>query len=75
MGSHLPPNFDGVFDPEATANICLAFDRTCSGIHGMPSDYLKDLIARRVIAIARRGEKDPDRLAAATLLSFGIKGE
>ena len=73
MDSHVPfIDFSEAFDAEATSAICLAFDRTCHSVQGTPSDYLKELIAKRVIAIARRGEKDPDRLAEATLSSLGF---
>jgi hypothetical protein len=64
-------SFSEAFDAEATTAICLAFDRTCQRVQGTPSDYLKELIAKRVIAIASRGEKDPDRLAEAALSFFG----
>ena len=68
-------DFSEAFDAEATTAICLAFDRTCHSVQGKPSDYLKELIAKRVIAIARRGEKDPDRLAEAALSSLGFANE
>ena len=68
-------DFSESFDAEATTAICLAFDRTCHSVRGTPSDYLKELIAKRVIAIARRGEKDPDRLAEATMSSLGFASE
>ena len=66
-------DFSDAFDAEATTAICLAFDRTCDSVQGKPSDYLKEIIAKRVIAIARRGEKDPNRLAEATLSSLGFQ--
>jgi hypothetical protein len=73
MDSHASlPNFEEAFDAEATAMICLAFDKTCHDIQGKPSDYLKEIIAKRVIAMARRGETNPDRLAEATMTSLGF---
>jgi hypothetical protein len=66
--------FDRAFDADATANICLAFDKTCRNLpdKGSP-DFFKEIVARRVIEIAARGERDPDRLTEATLLSPGLK--
>jgi hypothetical protein len=66
--------FDQVFDAEATRNICLAFDKACARLREQcQPEYIKDLIARRVIALARRGERDPERLSEATLSSLGLK--
>jgi hypothetical protein len=63
------------FDPEATQTLCVAFDKVCSTIAERDrSDFVKELIARRVIALAERGERDPDKLAAATTSSLGLHG-
>jgi hypothetical protein len=57
------------FDPEATQTLCVAFDKVCSTIAERDrSEFVKELIARRVIALAERGERDPHKLAAATNL-------
>jgi hypothetical protein len=51
----------------------LAFDKTCERLREQRQpEYIKDLIARRVIALARRGERDPERLCEATLASLGL---
>ena len=63
------------FDPEATQTLCLAFDKACSIVAERDrSEFVKELIARRVIALAERGERDPDRLAEATTSSLGLHG-
>ena len=63
------------FDPEATQTLCVAFDKVCGTIAERDrSEFVKELIARRVIALAERGERDPDRLAKATSSSLGLRG-
>jgi hypothetical protein len=63
------------FDPEATHSLCIAFDKACSTIAAQDrSEFVKELIARRVIALAERGERDPDKLAEATTASLGLHG-
>jgi hypothetical protein len=63
------------FDPEATHILCIAFDKACSTIADRDrSEFVKELIARRVIALAERGERDTDRLAEATSASLGLPG-
>ena len=54
------------FNPEATHSLCVAFDKVCSTIAERDrSEFVKELIAKRVIALAERGEHDPDKLAEA----------
>ncbi len=63
------------FDPEATHTLCLAFDKACSTVaERHRSEFVKELIARRVIALAERGDRDPDKLAEATTSSLGLHG-
>ena len=63
----------GGFDPEATHTLCVAFDMVCSTVAERDrSEFVKELIARRVIALAERGEQDPQRLAEAVTSSLGL---
>lgn len=57
----------GVFEPEATAAMGQAFDAACNGLHDAGKDELYELIAKRIVAAASRGELDPVRLRAAGL--------
>jgi hypothetical protein len=64
----------GAFDPEATNNLCVAFDNVCSTIaESERSEFVKELIARQVIALADRGERDSDKLAQAVSSSLGLR--
>jgi hypothetical protein len=83
MGSVLPfPPADRIvlqltdrcFDAETTAAICQAFDKVCRELHdrGQP-ESVREIIARRLIAIAGRGERDPDKMCEAALISLGVR--
>jgi len=64
----------GGLDPEATHNLCVAFDNVCSTIaENDRSEFVKELIARQVIALAERGERDPDKLAHAVSSSLELR--
>jgi hypothetical protein len=56
-----------VFEPEATAAMGEAFDAACNGLQGAGKAKLCELIAKRIVAAASRGELDPVRLRAAGL--------
>ena len=42
--------------------------------NGQP-DIVKEVIARRIISLAQKGERDPDRLCARALAALGDKAE
>jgi len=58
----------GAFDPEAIAVISEAFEAACNELNeaGQPK-VAPEVIAGRIIAAARAGERDPARLRAAAL--------
>jgi hypothetical protein len=62
---------DRSFDAESTALICQAFDKASRALNdrGQP-DSVKEIIARRIIEIAARGERDPDRMSQGALTSL-----
>jgi hypothetical protein len=58
----------GAFGPEATAAMGEAFEAACKELHDSDkSELVRKLIARRIIAAARRGELDAARLRIAAL--------
>jgi hypothetical protein len=58
----------GAFGPEATAAMGEAFEAACKELHDADkSEPVRKLIARRIIAAARRGELDAVRLRTAAL--------
>ena len=56
------------FDAEATAALIAAYESAIAAIarSGQPRD-LCEVAARRIIAMASKGERNPDRLCAAAL--------
>jgi hypothetical protein len=65
---------DRSFDAETTALIGQAFDQTCRELHdkSQPAS-VKEIIAQRIIEIAGRGERDPDRISEAVLKCLGLR--
>jgi hypothetical protein len=57
----------GAFEPEATAAMGEAFDTACKELQDGGEPEVRKLIAKRIIAAARRGELDPVRLRTAVL--------
>jgi len=57
-----------VFDSETTAVLAAAYERAISGLRarGQP-EVMREIVAKRIIALAARGERDPERLYAAAL--------
>ena len=57
-----------VFDDELTKLMGEAFDAACRGLHdkGQPA-IVQEVLAKRIINAARRGERDPKRLLEAAL--------
>lgn len=62
------------FDAEESVVINKAFDRTCKALRdaGQP-ESAREAAARHLIAIAGRGERDPDKMCETVLVSFGLR--
>ena len=65
---------DMVFGPDATRAMGAAFDKACRSLQdtGQPS-IVQEVIARRIIELAREGDSDPDRLCDMTLKTLGYE--
>ena len=48
------------FDPETTRLLGLAYERACEGVG--PDVTVREALAKRIIEVARRGERDLDKL-------------
>jgi hypothetical protein len=59
------------FEPAAIDAMSVAFEDVCRTL-GLAelSDPLRDLVAKKVIEFAQRGERDPGRLKELTLAAF-----
>jgi len=63
---------DVCFDDVATSAMGEAFDRACASLKNCGS-AVPAIIADRIIAFAKNGERDPARLYEQALLIFGIE--
>jgi hypothetical protein len=64
----LIPNYEHVFGPEATTAMGSALDQICS-VLGVDHDAgLREIIAGRIIELARRGERDATKLRDRVLM-------
>ena len=60
------------FNPETLKVLCEAYDKARASLRdtGQPR-ILNEVIASRIIAMAKQGERDPDRLCAKALIGLG----
>jgi hypothetical protein len=63
---------DSAFDDEVTQILGKAYDIACRSLHpkGQPP-VVQEILAKKIIAAAQRGERDPDRLAGIALGTLG----
>jgi hypothetical protein len=65
---------DGAFDPDTTSTMGAAFERACKSLHDMGQpDIVKKIIAKRIVEIAKTGERDPVQLCERALAAMGLK--
>jgi len=62
------------FNHTATLAMGEAFDRACKSVLNSGSTgTVREIIAKRIIAAAKNGERDPVRLHEQALVPFGIE--
>ena len=61
------------FDPEIKSIMGQAFVSACKALHddGQP-EVVNTVLAKRIIAIAKTGERDPNQLCDRALQAFGL---
>jgi hypothetical protein len=61
------------YDPETVQALCAAYDRTKKELHdsGQP-EIVREILARRILDLAAKGERDPERLCAGALGSLHL---
>jgi len=68
------PVQDVFFDDETTLAMGEAFDQACTSLRRFRTLItVRELIAKRIIAAAKNGERDPARLCEQALIPFGIE--
>jgi hypothetical protein len=62
------------FDDTATSAMGEAFDKACTSLQNFGTACtVREIIAKRIIAVAMNGERDTARLYEQALISFGIE--
>lgn len=60
------------FDPEATSAMSTAFEEVCRALKLLETDtHGREAVASQIIELARRGEKNPERLRDRVLRDTG----
>ncbi|HYC17299.1 MAG TPA: hypothetical protein VEC94_08835 [Pseudolabrys sp.] len=75
MGQRIRDLFHAAaFDPETVKLLCDAYERARKSLHdtGQP-DIVNEIIAQRMIALAKQGERDPEKLCEGALKALGNK--
>jgi len=68
------PNQNFEFDDAATSAMGEAFDKACKSLRSFGTACtVREIIAKRIIAVATNGERDPARLRDQALLALGIE--
>jgi hypothetical protein len=74
MGTVVELFRDTAFDPEVVALLCAAYEEARKSLHSSGQPHvLQEVIARRIIASAERGERNPDKLCEDALSRLGLK--
>ena len=68
----LVPIQDVCFDDQATLAMGAAFDQACGSLAHFARADVRQLLAKRIIEAAIRGEVDPVRLHSQALTGFSI---
>ena len=74
MGQILPfAHPDNAFDPETTAVLAIAYEQAIGTLSdgGYP-ELVREIIARKILAFAAKGERDPARLCTLALAALGV---
>lgn len=76
MGTIIPFSIpflrDGVFDPKDLAAMSMALDDVCAALKLRDDSAAKQVIATRIIDLARTGERTPTRLRDKILHEAGL---
>lgn len=60
------------FDSDMTAVLGSVFDETISRLNGQEAEIVREVVASRIIMLASKGERDPDRLRKAALAALDL---
>jgi hypothetical protein len=74
MPDVVSPIFKGAaFDAQETQIMASAFEKACRSLNdGEQPDLVKEIVAKYIVAAAKDGERDADRLCQRALTALGI---
>lgn len=62
------------FDFAAISIICSAYDRATAELHDLGrARAAREIIGKRIVALAARGERDAERLCKSALVAAGLR--
>ena len=67
MATIIPFLQDNAFDPDAVRGMSIALEEVCRKLQLNGDQAAREAIAVRIIELARRGERDPERLSDRVL--------
>jgi hypothetical protein len=71
MGDVIPFGNEA-FEPEIIAAMSDAYEKACVAIpEGNPGKLVRELVAKRIIALAQQGYRDREKMYADAMISFG----
>jgi tartrate dehydratase beta subunit/fumarate hydratase class I family protein len=73
-GSSEIPSDQNSFDPQANAAMATALEQVCVALRINGNVTAREVIAARIIELARRGERDPKKLRDRVLMEAGGSG-
>jgi hypothetical protein len=72
----MPMRGDGTYPPELMEAMRLAFHKTCKALQLSDiDDAFTDIVATRIVELAKTGERDPDRLCTQVLDGLSAPGK
>jgi len=71
MATILPSSQDDAFDPDALRAMSIALEEVCRTLQVDGDQRAREVMAVRIVELARRGERDPQRLSDRVLREAG----
>ena len=63
---------DGVFDDTATLAMVIAFDRACKSLPHPCHNAVREIVAKKIVEAAMKGERDAEKLREQALRAVSI---
>jgi CO dehydrogenase/acetyl-CoA synthase epsilon subunit len=60
--------------PEIITLMAMAFEKACRPLHISGQTAVEEIVAKKIIELAQKGERDPVRMSEQSLKSLRMKG-